>query len=180
MTTVAGPGDARPVMRACLIGLVLFVLDAIVVGQGFLSSLVLCVAVGVQLIFAVLKAFKDSRRRALFHVGAAAIYALTFALVWAYIVTDWRMAARRADALVAACHAYQAKYGRYPERLEELVPEFVDRVPRAKYVVMGGTFEYSVWPAEGAERRHMLRYVVVPPFGRRLYYMEERRWTRLD
>lgn len=180
MGTVGRTSEWGPVIRASVAGLTLFVLDAVVVGQGFLSSLVLFLAVCVQLIFAVAKTIKGNRRRARLHLGACAIYALTFVLVWAYIVANGKMAARRADALVAACHGYEAKYGRYPERLEELIPEFITGVPRARYVVAWGEFDYYVRPAEGAERHHTLKYVVIPPFGRRLYQLEERRWSRLD
>jgi hypothetical protein len=180
MATADRRGDWGPALRASLAGLVLFGMDAIVMGQGFLSVPVVFVAIVVQLGLAARHTVLRNWREALLHVAACAIYALTFLLVWTYILTNRNMAARRADALIAACDAYDAKHGRYPDRLEELIPEFVDRIPRARYVVMWGEFDYYAFPTEGAERHHTLKYVVVPPFGRRLYHLEERRWSYLD
>lgn len=180
MTTEKRPSDWRPVIRAVLVGFVLFALDAIGIGQGFWTVLVGFVAIVVHSVLAGLKISAGELRRGRLHLAAVGVYALTVVLVWTYILTDRSMASRRADALIAACHAYEAKYGRYPDRLEELVPGFVERVPRARHVLAWGEFEYYVSPGEGAKRHHRLKYWVVPPFGRRLYFFEERRWSYVD
>jgi hypothetical protein len=180
LTTEKRPNEWRPVIRAALIGVTLFGLDAVCSGQGFFAVLVAFVAIVVQVGLAIRNAVNGRWRPVTRHLAACGVYALSFLLVWTYILTDRDGAARRAEKLITACHAYEAKYGRYPEHLGELVPEFVDRIPRARYVVMWGEFDYHAFPAEGAERRHTLKYVVVPPFGRRLYHLEERRWSYLD
>lgn len=85
------------------------------------------------------------------------------------------MARESAGSLIVAVEQFHAKHGRYPERLEEMVPEFVAEIPRAKYVVIADRFRYS-----RSDSRHSLMYVEMPPFGRRIYTFEDRKWTTLD
>ncbi len=62
------------------------------------------------------------------------------------------------------------KYNRYPQRLDDLVPEFIPTVPIAKDTLGGGgSFFYSSRPGGGEP---MLYYEVLPPFGRRFYHLE--------
>ena len=74
-----------------------------------------------------------------------------------------------------AVEQYYAKQGRYPERLEEVVPELIPSIPRAKYVVIADKFQYSV-----SGSRPSLMYGVVPPYGRRIHSFEDRKWTDVD
>jgi hypothetical protein len=85
------------------------------------------------------------------------------------------MARDRAESLIVAVERFQAQHGRYPERLEEMVPELVAEIPRAKYVVIADRFRYFK-----SGSRHSLMYVEMPPFGRRIYTFEDRKWTTLD
>jgi hypothetical protein len=91
------------------------------------------------------------------------------------IVYDNSIVRERAEKLVVAVEQFYARQGRYPERLEEVVPEFIPAIPRAKYVVMGDRFRYLV-----SGSRHSLTYIVMPPFGRRIYTFEDHKWTTLD
>lgn len=85
------------------------------------------------------------------------------------------LAADRAETVIGACERFQAKHGRLPERLENLAPEFLASVPRAKYTLLFGRFQYL---AEGG--RHWLAWTVLPPFGRQVYSFEEDRWRFFD
>lgn len=85
-------------------------------------------------------------------------------------------ARNHAAQVIEACHAYQTRHGMLPERLQQLVPEFLPAVPRAKYTLSYGAFTY--WTS--GQKSHTLMYVALPPFGRRLYHFEERRWSSLD
>jgi hypothetical protein len=53
------------------------------------------------------------------------------------------------------------KYNRYPQRLDDLVPEFIPTVPIAKDTGGGGSFFYSSRPGGGEP---MLYYEVLPTF----------------
>jgi hypothetical protein len=86
-------------------------------------------------------------------------------------------ARKNADALIAACRAFQAKQGRLPARLEELVPDFLPELPRAKFDGPHFGFTYDV---NEAATRHVLGWTEVIPFGRPFYVFEEDRWGYLD
>ena len=88
-----------------------------------------------------------------------------------------RLADRRAVVIGNACLAYRAKYHLYPAKLEDLVPEFLPSVPRAKW--NGESFKYSTWLLD-PDHEPMLYYAAVPPFGRRFYHMKSGAWGYLD
>ena len=60
--------------------------------------------------------------------------------------------------------------------LNDLVPEFVDRVPLAKYTLAFNEFHYYFTSKRGTH----LFYVAMPPFGRRVYSFVRDQWTYLD
>lgn len=84
-------------------------------------------------------------------------------------------ARRNAEHLIAACKAFQARKGHFPETLEELVPDFLPELPRAKYDGPEFGFTYDTSPG-----RHVLGWTEMIPFGRPFYVLEEDRWGYLD
>ena len=86
-----------------------------------------------------------------------------------------RVAASRGETLVSAVNAFHTKYQRYPESLSALVPEFIERVPRAKYTLLYGDFMYV--KSEGGA---LLYYIARPPFGRPTYDFNRGAWGYLD
>jgi len=106
-----------------------------------------------------------------------AIYVLTGVAVLACNALQNRAADRRAIMIGNACLAYHTKYHQYPAELEDLVPEFLSSVPRAKW--NGEGFRYSRWPLD-ADHEPMLYYAAMPPLGRRFYHIESRAWGYLD
>ncbi|QSQ13815.1 hypothetical protein [Myxococcus landrumensis] len=84
-------------------------------------------------------------------------------------------AQRGAESLIAACRAFQARHGRFPEVLTELVPDFLPKLPRAKYD--GPEFGFTYDSSHG---RHVLGWTELIPFGRPFYVLEEDRWGYLD
>ncbi|WP_342375445.1 hypothetical protein NVS55_29685 [Myxococcus stipitatus] len=84
-------------------------------------------------------------------------------------------ARRNAEQLIAACRAFQARHGRFPEALQELVPDFLPELPRAKYEGPEFGFTYDASPD-----RHVLGWTELIPFGRPFYVLEEDRWGYLD
>ena len=80
---------------------------------------------------------------------------------------------KAAQQIIAACEAYKRQTGTLPDRLEQLVPLFLPKVPLARYSVMYNHYMYLSKPA-------LLTYVVFPPFGRRVYDFETTQWNYLD
>ena len=159
-----------------LIAAGIFVFDAFVLNQGAVAVFVILLTLFVFLPRA-LWALRTSRALYLERPTRAGIYLLAAAAVFAANVLQNRMADRRAIELGNACLAYHAKYQHYPQRLDELVPEFIPSVPLAKYTFGGGLFFYS---AGLSGKEPMLYYQAMPPFGRRFYHMETGGWGYLD
>ena len=159
-----------------LIAAGIFVSDAFVLNQGAVAVFVILLTLLVFLPRA-LWALRTSRALYLERLTRAGIYLLAAAAVFVANVLQNRMADHRAIALGNACLAYHAKYQHYPQRLDELVPEFIPSVPLAKYTLGGGSFFYS---AGLSGREPMLYYEALPPFGRRFYHMETGGWGYLD
>lgn len=174
-----------PLRRSLFVLLVLFTVDGLMMGQGFITFLVALLAVVAQLVLSAWRALKRDAPRSLAHLGAAGVYVMTVAVVVGYLAVNNRLAVRRAGEVIAACRAYEATHGQLPNALRELVPAFLPAVPRAKYTAMFGDFTYFASRADdsgptSATPSHTLMYVQLPPFGRRLYHFENNSWSTLD
>jgi hypothetical protein len=103
------------------------------------------------------------------------IPALTFLFVRANDTFQLRVAEANAQRIVAACEKYHAAKGRFPKRLDELVPEYMNSVPVAKYC-LGSGFSY----ASLSDNTAKLWWAIVPPHYRKIYDFESRSWSYLD
>lgn len=105
-----------------------------------------------------------------------AIYMTAIALVFALRIINSDIAKQRAAQVITAVESYKAKNGAYPERLQQLVPEFLPGIPaKAKPTLMDTGFHYRA-----SAQRHVLSYVAMPPFGRLEYSFESRDWSFID
>jgi len=173
MTASAQPAvKAIKLSRTCAWAAALVAADAFVLNQGMLSALVGLWMLAVSLPRAVFGKPPEQRGPRLARVAIMlGAVALVFGLNWA----NNQIARHRADTLVAAVKAFKQAHQRYPAKLDELVPEFIDHVSPAKYVVMFSAFYYLAAPDS-----HSLFYVEFPPFGRPIYDFEKAKWWYLD
>jgi len=155
----------------------LFVADLGFAGQGLFSMVVAIVGVGLLTMRALWAAVRGASS-ALIRARAtrAGIYLLLGIATVATMQFHTATAQHHAAQVIAACRAYEKRSGKLPDRLTELVPEFLPAVPRAKYTLQWGDFTY--WTSEN--NTHTLMYVALPPFGRRLYHFEQAQWSQLD
>jgi hypothetical protein len=167
----------KPLRNTIALAAGLFAVDAFVLNQGAVALLVILVVLLVLLPRA-LWALRKDRGLYLQRLTKAGIYLLACVAVFVANAVQNRMADRRAIELGNACLAYHAKYQRYPNRLDELVPEFLPSVPLAKYSLGGSAVFFYASRPDG--REPMLFYEAIPPFGRRFYHMETGRWGFLD
>lgn len=65
-----------------------------------------------------------------------AVLALSCAVIYGLSAINAGTAVRRAGDIAAACEAYKAKTGAYPENLRALVPEYIKDIPAAKFTIM--------------------------------------------
>jgi len=100
----------------------------------------------------------------------------TLLLVLANYSLQGRIARANAARLIQACEHYRVASGNYPERLSDLVPSYFSSIPRAKYCMAWGDFQYFSSPPESP----LLVWTDIPPFGRRVYDFETREWHYVD
>lgn len=160
------------VRRALILAVVLVFVDALLMNQGAIALIVGALLVLVVVPMTFLPQFAPVRRQRLRNLG---IYLAAVMLVFVLNAANNRIAAARAERLIAAVKGYHATHHRYPETLDELVPEFIERVPLAKYTLAFNQFFYI-----NLEGRASLFYMALPPFGRPTYSFADDSWIYLD
>jgi hypothetical protein len=152
-----------------IVASLLFFMDALIVNAVFLSLLVgiFQVVVGIPLLY-----LKDGRHQRLRNIS---ILLGVFATVIIAVNVNAYVAPLHADRLIKAIESYRAANGIYPQKLDDLVPKFVDHVPHAQYT-LGGVFFYV---RGGTKEPPMLWY---NPHGmdHRTYHFETKDWNYLD
>jgi hypothetical protein len=166
-----------PLARTAAALAVLFLADLGFAGQGLFSLFVAGVGFSlttIGVLWSVVRggAAPRARSRAL----RAGMYLLLGIATVATMQFHTATAQKHAAQLIEACRAYQARHGMLPDRLDQLVPEFLSAVPRAKYTLQWRAFTYS----KSSEQSHTLMYVTLPPFGRRVYHFETAQWSQRD
>ena len=155
----------------CLIGgLLLLLLDCALYGT-FLISLLIC---PVWFLMSAVKQIiqRPGWRTALVRVS---IPALTFGIALTNNEVQWEIAEARSEQIIKACEEFRVAHGRYPNTLGELVPRYLPSIPRAKYCMHFGAFEY--YSNDGKQR---LLWYKVPPFGRKIYRFDDGQWRYID
>lgn len=98
---------------------------------------------------------------------------LTLALVSGAAGLQTKVAAIHAERIIAACEEFRVVSGRYPRALGQLVPRYLNSIPRAKYSLMAGDFVY--WSLDG---KPQLMWMATPvPAGLHVYDFERRKWS---
>jgi hypothetical protein len=101
---------------------------------------------------------------------------LTLGLVLVNNTIQLNNAEENAARIIAACEEFHTANGRFPKTLDELVPQHVPSIPRAKYCLVYGEFMY--WYNEGSQP--FMFWYKLPPYGRKTYRFEERRGGYID
>jgi len=102
----------------------------------------------------------------------AAIYLVLGASTLAYINLNWKVAVSRARPVIAAVNSFHGKYNRYPESLDELVPQFLPAIPNARLTVVAKHFGYAQDPPS--------LYFLVMFHGVASYDFQSQRWLTND
>jgi hypothetical protein len=154
-------------IRGSLIcALVVLFVDVILDG-GYVFSAVVC---PIWFLVGVIRAATQRSRQP---VGPAVVLIplATGLLVAVNYHVQTGIATANARSLIQACERYRVVNGNYPERLADLVPRYLDSVPRAKCCCLRNDFSY--YASAGG---HTLSWCDVPPFGRRVYNFETGEW----
>jgi len=163
------------IRKHSLFAALLFFLDAYVMNQGMFSLLVFAISLFAAAIMLVMLIFKKEKELLRKRIIVAGIYAIAAVLVFVANGQNNRIAKKRATVVIAACEDYKVKRGAYPAKLSDLVPEFLREVPSAKVSLMYNDFKYYA-----QDGNHDLLFIALPPFGRPVYHLEQKKWTYLD
>ena len=85
------------------------------------------------------------------------------------------MGANNAKSVIKAVNTYYADSGLYPENLNQLIPIYLESIPRCAYRLTDSEFRYFSDPGDPN-----LMWAVAPPYGRRFYYFKDAEWRTLD
>jgi hypothetical protein len=88
---------------------------------------------------------------------------------------QWKISDAHAEQVIKACEEFRVANGRYPNRLDDLVPKYLSSVPPAKYCMFMGDFSY-VNLNGGPCILWWTRY----GFYRRIYDFRVKQWGNVD
>ena len=161
--------------RSLLLAAFIFFFDAFFSNLGVISILALLTTVLIRLPLIAWAAWRKETALCVNRAMRAGIYVAMALLVFVANALNNLHARKKGDILVAACLQYKDKHQKFPDKLDDLVPEFIPDVPRAKFVIGFGQFRYWTY-----DERHWLEYTEEPPFGRQYYILEEGAWKFMD
>ena len=159
--------------RTVIIAIILFGLDAFWLNQGMVALVTVMIVLPIMIIKALVR-WKNKpllKKR----LAACGIYLLMSLLIFGSISLNNKIARSRAGMLIATCEKYKDKNNKYPEKLSDLVPEFIKKIPVAKYTLASNRFFYI-----SSKNSHILFYTSMPPSGRPTYSFEKQKWAYID
>ena len=176
----SGAQRPRPLTRTVLTLGVLLLVDSFLLGQGLLSLFVSAIGTTLLVLGAIWSAIRRAGPTARMRVVRAGLYVLLGVMTSAAGRVQRYTGDTHAQEVIAACKAYRAAHGAFPDRLDDLVPEYLPKIPRARLSATWNQFSYWNASFDRQTRDHILMYTVMPPFGRRVYHLEQDRWSTLD
>jgi hypothetical protein len=140
----------------------LVILDTFILGSPTLAIFTLAAMV----FWMKPRALTALKSKELFEIRAIQLVVCAVVVVASFSVysANNHLASSRADEVISAVDKFHSRYERYPPSLNELVPEYIEGIPRAKYTLLFGSFCYNNF-----EGKPYLMYYGWPPFER-LYY----------
>ncbi|MFH1578036.1 MAG: hypothetical protein ABIC18_03085 [Candidatus Omnitrophota bacterium] len=161
--------------RSIIFAALLYIVDAGIYSQGGITLIAVLIIILVLVPKILIAFFRKNKGLFKERMITAGIYLLVLVIVFASNGLNNRLAFKRAKRIIQASNEYKAKYAGYPDKLQDLVPEFIAKVPLAKLALAYNKFIYIA-----REEQHLLVYYALPPFGKRIYYFEEGQWGYLD
>ena len=159
--------------RTIIIAIILFGLDAFVLNQGIIALITLVIVLPIKIIKALM-----SRKNEFFfkkRLKVCGVYLLMSVVIIISNSMNNKLAKNRAQVLIAACEKFKYKNNEYPKKLSDLIPNFIEKIPAAKYTFHSNRFFYI-----SSKESHLLSYTVVPPFRRSIYNFVSKEWTFID
>jgi len=154
------------VLVSVVVGVVILIVDIFFAGEYSLAGVKYLILAVICAIYSVFK-IKDME---IFKTGMIVtslfIVLTTFSYCFPYINNI--TAQRSGSKLVEAIENYKTKNGSYPKSLDDLKPEFITRIPKAKYTMLWNNFYWV---------DNSLIYINTPPFNLMRYDFTNKKWV---
>lgn len=174
------PAPTRQRFRTAIAASLPAVFDVLLLVGGAVSVLTLAWQLLIRLPWALLT--RDPAWRS-FRLTRCWIYLSAAALAFGVTRIDQDVSRERANEVVQALKRFHAEQQRYPDKLDELVPKYLPRVPVAHpFAVSQERFIYRSYPKteERSASDPFFGYTIVTPFGWSSYDFETGEWRFRD
>lgn len=165
--------ENKTLKKTLITAICLFLIDAFLINQGTIAILVLLFVVFWLTPKCIFRWFKKQSVK--LQLYQYLIYSLMVISVGGANFLNNKFAKSRADQIIAAVEKFYAVNNRYPMKLNELAPDYIKAIPRAKYTLYSNKFSY-----DNLEGDPFIYYVNVPPFGRTTYHFNQKKWGYID
>ncbi|MFH0822840.1 MAG: hypothetical protein V2B18_08810 [Pseudomonadota bacterium] len=166
------PKSLRPTIIAALC---LFVLDSVVLHQLSMAMMTVLALVFRLIPMTLYHAIKGNRGIAVIRAQKVLVYLVTVTAIFISFNLNNRLAEQRAEGVIGAIDKFHDQRGHYPKSLQELVPEYLEVIPRANFTLTGGRFDYFSYGDAPS-----LMYYSYWPFARRHFNFKGRKWYIID
>jgi hypothetical protein len=149
--------------KIAVIALFLTVFDAFVTGLpfwGLMIAFFLGAAAGIS---AIIFLFRDRRFLKLYAVKSVIYLAALVSIIGIFKFNAF-IGSRNAESLIQGVNSYFADFERYPEDLKQLIPNYLDNIPKCAYRLMDNEFRYRT-----AQDNVYLMWTIMPPWSRKQY-----------
>ncbi len=153
-----------------IVAILLFVMDALIGNVVFLSLVVGIFQVVVGLPLLLLQ--QEGRLQRLRNIG---IFLGALVMVVVMVNVNAYIAPVHARRIIEAIESYREATGVYPQKLDDLVPKFIDHVPYAQYTI-GGHF----WYVFGGKAEPPMLWYNPHGMDHRIYHFKTKDWGYLD
>jgi hypothetical protein len=160
--------------KIAIIAFCLMIFDAVIFGIPSLGLIVLFFIIGASGISALIFLWRDKKYSKLYALKAA-IYLIALMGIIGIFNFNSHMGEQNAKSIIKAVNTYYADNGHYPGNLNQLIPIYLESIPRCAYRMTDSQYRYFSDPGDPN-----LMWAVVPPFGRRVYHFKNAKWRTLD
>jgi hypothetical protein len=135
---------------------------------NLIVSAVICILLG---LVGVVMYFLKKKEKGLDLIKKSGVFLVLCFLLMGYVKMNKYVAEARAEKIASACQEYKAKNNVYPGSLKDLVPDFMAKIPSAKYTIMWGGFHYL---------DNKIIVVHEPFFATPAYDLAEKKWVSVS
>ena len=110
---------------------------------------------------------KKNKNKHLYYRYKLIIYSLMVLISFSILSYETSVNQKEAEIVINAIYQYHQDQGEYPKELALLLPDYLDSVPGYLYYFIN-------------EENVYLSFVAVPPYGRKVWDFEKKKWNYID